>query len=86
MNRRTFDTEDCSLSILADARLQDLIEKARADLAQQLSLTVDEVVVLENTSVAWPDGSLRCSWEPWSRFSCLRAKNPPQVNFVGDYS
>ena len=44
----------------ADAGLQDLIEKAKADLAQRLSVSVNEIILLEATSVVWPDASLGC--------------------------
>lgn len=44
----------------APPALQSLIEKAKADLAQRLSIPVNEIVLLEATSVIWPDGSLGC--------------------------
>ena len=44
----------------ADAGLQNLIEKAKADLAQRLSISADEITLLEATSVVWPDASLGC--------------------------
>ena len=43
-----------------DAGIQALIEKSKADLAQRLSITVNEIIVLEVTSVVWPDSSLGC--------------------------
>lgn len=49
--------------IPADPRLQNLIEKAKADLAQRLSVPIDEIAVLEATTVTWPDGSLGCPQE-----------------------
>lgn len=44
----------------ADPGLQNLIEKAMADLAQRLSIPVNEIILLEATSVTWPDSSLGC--------------------------
>ena len=43
-----------------DAGLLDLIEKAKTDLAGRLSISVDEVSLIEATSVVWPDASLGC--------------------------
>jgi hypothetical protein len=45
------------------AGLESLIETAKADLAQRLSISVDDIVVLEATSVTWPDASLGCPQE-----------------------
>ena len=44
----------------ADAGLQNLIEKAKADLAQRLKISVNEITLVEATSVVWPDASLGC--------------------------
>jgi hypothetical protein len=49
-----------SLPTPADPILQTLIEKARTDLAQRLSVPGTEIVLLQATSVTWPDGSLGC--------------------------
>ena len=43
--------------------LQNLINKATADLAQRLSVPIDDITVLESTTVTWPDGSLGCPQE-----------------------
>lgn len=40
--------------------LQSLIENARADLAQRLSIPVTQINLVEAVSVTWPDGSLGC--------------------------
>lgn len=50
-------------SLPADAALQNLIDKAIVDLAQRLSISANEIVLLEATSVVWPDGSLGCPQE-----------------------
>ncbi len=52
-----------SLSIPADAGLQNLIDKAITDLAQRLSISVNEIILLEAISVTWPDASLGCPQE-----------------------
>ena len=43
-----------------DAGLRNLIEKAKVDLAGRLSISVDEINLIEATSVVWPDASLGC--------------------------
>jgi len=40
--------------------LESLIERAKEDLARRLSISVDQIVVLEARSVVWPDGGLGC--------------------------
>lgn len=50
-------------SLLADACLQNLIDKASADLANRLSIQIVEITVVEATAVVWPDGSLGCPEE-----------------------
>ena len=47
----------------ADAGLQFLIDKSMADLAQRLAVSIDEIILLEATSVVWPDASLGCPQE-----------------------
>jgi len=47
----------------ADAGLQALIDKAMADLSQRIAVPIDEIILLEATSVTWPDGSLGCPQE-----------------------
>lgn len=49
-----------SLTIPADAGLQNLINKAMADLAQRLSIPVNQIKLAEATPVVWPDASLGC--------------------------
>ena len=49
-----------SLPIPADAGLQDLIDKAIADLAKRLSIPAAQITLLETTPVVWPDSSLGC--------------------------
>ena|SRR5688572_13660014 len=49
-----------SIPTPADAGLQNLIEKAKTDLAQRLAISVHEIILLEATSVVWPDASLGC--------------------------
>jgi hypothetical protein len=43
--------------------LQNLVETAKADLAERLSLSVEEILVVEATGVTWPDSSLGCPQE-----------------------
>lgn len=44
----------------SDAGLQALIEKAKADLAQRLSISINEISLEKATSVVWPNASLGC--------------------------
>ena len=43
-----------------DPGLNKLIDLAKADLAKRLSISVNEVTVLEARAVVWPDASLGC--------------------------
>ena len=52
-----------SIPTPADAGLQELIEKAKADLAQRLSVPANKIMLVEATSVVWPDASLGCPQE-----------------------
>ena len=49
-----------SLPIPAVPGLQSLVEKAKADLARRLTVSVNEIILSEATSVIWPDSSLGC--------------------------
>ena len=40
--------------------MQSLIEKAKEDLAQRLSISTNQIDILEAASVIWPDSSLGC--------------------------
>ena len=40
--------------------LEGLIEKAKEDLAQRLSIPASDIVLVEAKQVVWPDGSLGC--------------------------
>jgi hypothetical protein len=40
--------------------LEGLVEKAKEDLAQRLSISVSQINLVEATPVTWPDGSLGC--------------------------
>lgn len=44
----------------SQAGLQSLIDKAKKDLARRLSISTDEIVLLQAKSVSWPDASLDC--------------------------
>lgn len=44
----------------SDPASMALIEKAKADLAQRLSLDSSSIALIEFRSVVWPDGSLGC--------------------------
>ena len=46
-----------------DAGLQNLIEKAKTDLANRLAVSTNEISFMEATSVTWPDSSLGCPQE-----------------------
>src|SRR5215211_2145005 len=49
-----------SLPIPADPSLQSLVDKAIANLAQRLTISATEIILLEATSVIWSDSSLGC--------------------------
>ena len=44
----------------ASTGLPDLAAQARADLARRLSISDDQITLLESTPVTWPDASLGC--------------------------
>jgi hypothetical protein len=44
-------------------QLQKLIEQSKQDLAQRLGINVDDISLLEASSVTWPDASLGCPRE-----------------------
>jgi hypothetical protein len=44
----------------AASDLQNLIEKAKGDLAQRLSIPENEIILLKATDVVWPNSSLGC--------------------------
>ena len=46
--------------IPVDAGLQNLIDKARMDLAQQLSIPMTQINLIQAISATWPDSSLGC--------------------------
>jgi hypothetical protein len=48
---------------VSDPGLQGLIEKAKEDLAERLAISANEIILLEATSVVWPDASLGCPQE-----------------------
>jgi hypothetical protein len=47
--------------------LESLIDQAKEDLAQRLSMEIDEIEVLEAKAVVWPDASLGCP-QPGMRY------------------
>jgi hypothetical protein len=53
-------TEEPSLPIPAIPGLQPLIEKAKVDLAQRLSIPASQINTVETREVFWPDASLGC--------------------------
>jgi hypothetical protein len=54
------DVTEMTPSTLAGAGMQDLIDKAIADLAQRLSIPTDQIKSMEAREVVWPDASLGC--------------------------
>ena len=61
MSRQDDDMpRDPPVPIPAISGLQPLIEKARADLAQRLSISASRINTLEARGVFWPDASLGC--------------------------
>ena len=44
----------------ANAAMQSVIEKAKEDLVQRLSISVAEINLIEITEVEWSDSSLGC--------------------------
>jgi hypothetical protein len=53
-------TEEPSLPIPSIPGLPPLIEKAKADLAQRLSIPAAQINTIETQEVFWPDASLGC--------------------------
>jgi hypothetical protein len=51
----------------ADAGLQNLIERAKEDLAQRLNVLLTEINLMEAKAVVWPDASLGCP-QPGMRY------------------
>ena len=49
-----------SVPLPDDAGLRDLIDKAKTDLAGRLTVSVNEITLVEAISVVWPDASLGC--------------------------
>jgi len=49
--------------IPVDPNLQDLIQKAKEDLAKRLSLSSSQINLLDAQAVVWPDSSLGCPEE-----------------------
>jgi hypothetical protein len=49
-----------SLPTPADPGLQRLIEKAKEDLAQRLSISLTQIRLVESTEVEWSDSGLGC--------------------------
>jgi hypothetical protein len=43
-----------------DPALEELIEQAKEDLTKRLSVSADQIAVLEAETVVWPDSSLGC--------------------------
>jgi len=46
--------------IPSNSSLQNLIEKAKADLVQRLSISENEIIFAKAIDVIWPDASLGC--------------------------
>ncbi len=49
-----------SLPTPSTSGLESLIEKAKEDLAQRLSISLDQISLVEATGVVWPDSSMGC--------------------------
>jgi hypothetical protein len=49
-----------SIPTPADAKLRELIERAKTDLAQRLAISTREINIVEFFEVEWPDSSLGC--------------------------
>jgi hypothetical protein len=61
MSRQDDDMpRDPHVPIPAISGLQPLVEKAKADLAQRLSIPVSRINAIEAKGVFWPDASLGC--------------------------
>jgi len=54
------DTTAMTPTTPADAGVQNLINKAVADLAQRLSIPVTQIKLMEAREIIWPDASLGC--------------------------
>jgi hypothetical protein len=54
------DTIEMNPTTPADAGLQNLIERAKEDLAQRLKIVLTEISLIDAKAVVWPDASLGC--------------------------
>jgi len=54
------DTMEMPPTIPADSSLQNLIERAKEDLAQRLNILLTEIRLVDAKAVTWPDASLGC--------------------------
>lgn len=52
-----------SLPTPTDAGLQNLIDTAKVDLAERVTVSTEDIVLLEAARVTWPDSSLGCPQE-----------------------
>jgi hypothetical protein len=46
--------------VISNSTLQKLVDQAKADLAERLSIHIDAINLIEARRVTWPDGSLGC--------------------------
>lgn len=53
-------TTPMSQTLPLPAGLQNLIDRAKEDLAERLSLPLDQISLVEAEAVVWPDASLGC--------------------------
>ncbi len=73
-----------SLPTLTDSGLQNLIEKAKEDLAQRLTISANEIILLEATRVVWPDSSLGCPQEGMAYAQVLTPGYLIQLEYSGN--
>ncbi|MBN2119395.1 MAG: hypothetical protein JW730_22680 [Anaerolineales bacterium] len=60
-------TTEMTPTVPADPGMQNLIEKAKEDLAQRLNISMTQISVMEAKAVVWPDASIGCP-QPGMRY------------------
>jgi hypothetical protein len=46
--------------VISNPAIQNLVDQAKADLAERLTIGIEEIDLIETRQVVWPDGSLGC--------------------------
>jgi len=66
------DTTEMTPTTPTDPSLQNMIEKAREDLAKRLNVLLTQISLMEAKAVVWPDASIGCP-QPGMRYKQVPA-------------